>query len=170
MGASAIDQGLDAMWDARISTHILSRLVTTFHVLHQGLGAKLELTHNPAWGEHCRKEAIANASLVDRHLADGRDWLLGGDEPTFSDITLCTAIAFSKLAVNATPLDERFEHLDSYWGRWMELSSFQDAYNDGQSGLSEIDILSEPFPNQYRDILKQDGVTLEIQKSAGVST
>ena len=145
MGASAIDQGLDAMWDNRIATHILSRLVTTFHVLHRGLGAKLELTHNPTWGEHCRKEAIANAGLVDRHLADGRDWLLGGDEPTFSDITLCTAIAFSKLPVNATPLDERFEHLDSYWNRWMELGSFQDSYNDGQSGLAELEILAEPF-------------------------
>ena len=33
--------------------------------------------------------------------------ILGGDEPTFSDITLATAIAFSKFPINATPLDER---------------------------------------------------------------
>lgn len=38
---------------------------------------------------------------------DGRDWLLGGDAPTFADITLYTAIAFSKYPTNNTPLDER---------------------------------------------------------------
>ena len=151
MGSSATDQGFDTMWDARIATHVLYRLTTMFHVLHRGLGAKLELTHNPEWGEHCRKEAIANAHLIDRHLADGRDWLLGGDEPTFSDITLCTTIAFSKLPIIATPLDERFEHLDSYWERWQDQSSFQEAYSDGQSGLKELDqfnLPEEPPANQ----------------------
>lgn len=44
--------------------------------------------------------------LEGRNL-DGRDWLLGGDAPTFADITLCTAIAFSKYPTNNTPLDER---------------------------------------------------------------
>ncbi|HEX8404490.1 MAG TPA: glutathione S-transferase C-terminal domain-containing protein [Duganella sp.] len=47
-------------------------------------------------GEHCRKEAVAHAALVNKHLSDGRKWLLGGDEPTFADITLAKAIAFSK--------------------------------------------------------------------------
>ena len=102
-------------------------------MLHRGLGPKLELTHNPAWGEHCRKEAIAHAALVDRHLADGRDWLLGGPEPTFSDITLCTTIAFSKFKVIATPLDERFEQLDRYLQRWRGRDSFRDAYRDASA-------------------------------------
>lgn len=78
-----------------------------FQVMHQGLGFKLELTHNPQWGEHCRKEALSHAALVDKHLSDGRDWLIGGDAPTFADITLCVAIAFSKYPTNNTPLDER---------------------------------------------------------------
>ncbi|MBE7211264.1 MAG: glutathione S-transferase N-terminal domain-containing protein, partial [Gluconacetobacter diazotrophicus] len=116
-GTTPEEQGLDAMWDNRISVHVLYRIVTAFHVMHQGLGPKLELTENRAWGEHCRKEAIAHAALVDRHLADGRDWLLGGEHPTFGDITLLTAIAFSKYPVNATPLDERFEQLDRFWRR-----------------------------------------------------
>ena len=101
------------MWDNRIWVHILYRIVTAFHVLHQGLGPKLELTTNHAWGEHCRKEALAHAALVNQHLSDGREWLLGGDQPTFSDITMATAIAFSKFPVNATPLDKRFEHIDA---------------------------------------------------------
>lgn len=63
--------------------------------MHQGLGLKQELTGNPTWGEHCRKQALAHASLVNQHLSDGRKWLLGGKAPTFADITLCTAIAFS---------------------------------------------------------------------------
>ena len=117
MGETALELGQDDMWDSRIYTHILYRIVTMFHVMHQGLGLKIELTSNPKWGEHCRKEALAHAGLVNQQLADGRDWLLGGKEPTFADITLCTAIAFSKFPSNQTPLDERFEHLDYFWRR-----------------------------------------------------
>ena len=138
MGNSPLEQGQDTMWENRIWTHILYRVVTMFHVMHQGLGQKLELTHNPQWGEHCRKEALAHAALVNHHLADGRAWMLGGEAPTFADITLCTAIAFSKFPVNATPLDERFEHLDAIWKRWQARPSFQAAYADGGSGLDEL--------------------------------
>lgn len=137
-GETALEQGQDTMWDNRIWVQILYRVTTMFHVMHQGLGPKLELTSNPAWGEHCRKEALSHAGLVDRHLADGRDWLLGGDAPTFADMTLCTAIAFSKFPVNATPLDERFEQLDRYWKRWKDRASFRAAYADGGSGLAEL--------------------------------
>ena len=139
MGEGPLEQGLDTMWDNRIWVHILYRIVTAFHVLHQGLGPKLELTHNAAWGEHCREEALAHASLVNQHLSDGREWLLGGDAPTFSDITMAPAIAFSKFPVNALPLDERFEHLDAFWKRWQERPTFQAAYADRQSGVSELD-------------------------------
>ena len=138
MGQSPLEQAMDTMWENRIFTHILYRIVTMFHVMHEGLGAKLELTHNRQWGEHCRKEALAHAALADRHLSDGRAWMIGGDEPTFADITLCTAIAFSKFPVNATPLDERFEHLDALWQRWKARPSFQRAYADGNSGLAEL--------------------------------
>ena len=138
MGDPPLDQAQDAMWENRISTHILHRIVTMFHVKYQGLGPKLELTSNPQWGEHCRKEALAHAALVDRHLSDRRMWMLGGEAPTFADITLCTAIAFSKYPVNATPLDERFEHLDAIWRRWQERPSFEAAYADGGSGLDEL--------------------------------
>lgn len=142
MGRDALEQGLDNMWDNRIWVHILYRIVTALHVLHTGLGFKLELTKNEAWGEHCRKEALAHAALVNKHLSDGREWLLGGDEPTFADMTLCTAIAFSKFPVNATPLDERFEFLDAYWKRWKQRPSFEAAYADGQSGVAELDYLA----------------------------
>ncbi len=138
-GDTPIEQGLDTMWENRIWVHILYRITTMFHVLHQGLGPKLELTDNPQWGEHCRKEALAHAGLVDRHLSDGRSWMIGGEHPTFADITLCTAIAFSKFPVNATPLDERFEHLDALWKRWQGRDSFRKAYADGGSGLDELD-------------------------------
>ncbi|EGH28727.1 glutathione S-transferase, partial [Pseudomonas syringae pv. japonica str. M301072] len=77
MGEGALQQGLDNMWDNRIWVHILYRIVTAFHVLHTGLGFKLELTKNEAWGEHCRKEALSHAALVNRHLSDGREWLAG---------------------------------------------------------------------------------------------
>jgi glutathione S-transferase len=141
MGATSLELGQDDMWDSRIYTHILYRIVTMFHVMHQGLGLKIELTSNPQWGEHCRKEALAHAALVNQHLADGRDWLLGGKEPTFADITLCTAIAFSKFPTNQTPLDERFEHLDYFWRRWQNRQSFKSSYGDGNSGLVELEHL-----------------------------
>ena len=143
MGESALEQGQDTMWENRIGVHVLYRIVTMFHVLHRGLGFKLELTHNPQWGEHCRKEALAHAALVDRHLSDGRQWLLGGSAPTFADITLCTAIAFSKFPGNDTPLDERFEHLDGLWKRWQQRDSFKHAYADGGSGLTELEHLKK---------------------------
>ena len=139
MGATPEEQGLDTMWDSRVWVQILYRITTMFHVMHRGLGPKLELTENRAWGEHCRKEAIAHSGLVDRHLADGRDWLLGGAEPTFADMTLCTAIAFSKFPVNATPLDERFEQLDRFWRRCIARPSFRAAYADRNSGVKELD-------------------------------
>lgn len=49
MGETALEQGLDNMWDNRVWVHILYRIVTAFHVLHTGLGFKLELTKNEAW-------------------------------------------------------------------------------------------------------------------------
>jgi glutathione S-transferase len=67
---------------------------------------------------------LAHAALVERHLADGRSWRLGGDQPTFSDITLATAIAFFKFPVNAAPLDKRFEHTDAFWRRWQTRPAF----------------------------------------------
>ncbi len=76
---------------------------------------------------------------MDWHLADGREWLLGGADPTFSDMTLATAIAFSKYPVNATPLDERFEQLAAFWDRWQSRPAFWAAYADGNSGVAELD-------------------------------
>jgi glutathione S-transferase len=144
MGETPWQQGVDTMWNNRIWVNIHYRITTAFHVLHQGLGPKLELTTNHAWGEHCRKEALAHAGLVDRHLSDGRDWMLAGDAPTFSDMTLATAIAFSKFPINATPLDERFEHLDAFWRRWQRRPSFQAAYADRNSGVPELDSQGKP--------------------------
>ena len=77
MGETPLEQGLDNMWDNRIWVHILYRIVTAFHVLHTGLGFKLELTKNEAWGEHCRKEALAHAALVNQHLSDGTQMAAG---------------------------------------------------------------------------------------------
>ena len=139
MGASPVEQALDAMWDDRIWVQILYRLTTMFHVLTDGLGFKLEPVRNAEWGQYCRLQAQIHAGKVDTYLADGRDWLLGGAEPTFADITLCTTIAFSKFPAIATPLDERFEHLDAFWQRWKRRESFRRAYGDGNSGLAELD-------------------------------
>ena len=136
-GNTPKEQGLISMWDSRIWVQILYRITTDFHVRLQGLGAKIELTHNPQWGEHCRKEALSHASLVNQHLSDGREWLIGSDTPTFADITLCTSIAFSKFGPVQTPLDERFEHLHYFWQRWMTRESFIQAYADG-AGLAEL--------------------------------
>ena len=119
--------------------HILHRIATAFHVLHQDLGPKLELTSNRSWAEHCRKEALAHVDLVNQNLSDGRDWTLGGDAPTFSNMTMAVAIAFSKFPVNATPFDERFDHVDAFRQRWQRRPSFQAAYADRQSGVPELD-------------------------------
>lgn len=137
-GESTLEQARDVMWDQRVFIHVLYPIVTMFHVLHTGLGFKLEPTYNPAWGETSRKKALAHAGLVDNQLADGREWLLGGEQPTLADITLCTAVAFSKFGPNETPLDERFEHIDAHWQRWKQRDSFVQAYGDGGSGLDEL--------------------------------
>lgn len=52
---------------------------------------------------------------------------------------MATAIAFSKFPVNATSLDEPFEHIDALWKRWQARPSFQAAYADRQGGVPEID-------------------------------
>ena len=142
LGETPEAQAIDMMWDARVYTHILYRIVTMFHVLKQGLGFKLEPVNNPAWGEYCRAQAMMHAGKVDQHLADGREWLAGGNAPGFADMTMCTAIAFGKFPGNETPLDERFEHIDAYWKRWKERPSFRAAYADGGSGLDELKALA----------------------------
>ena len=139
MGESPAEKARDAMWDDRVWVQILYRLTTMFHVLTDGLGFKLEPVHNAEWGQYCRLQAQIHAAKVDAHLADGREWLLGGPAPTFADITLCTTIAFSKFPAIATPLDERFKHLDAFWQRWKTRDSFRLAYGDGNSGLAELD-------------------------------
>ena len=145
-GNTPLEQGLDAMWDSRILVQILHRITTMFQVMQEGLAPtltpNLEGSGNTAWGRRCRREALAHAALVDRHFADGRQWLLGGADPSFADITLCTAIAFSKFPVNATPLDEQFERLGGFWSRWKRRESFRQAYADGGSGLVELDYLT----------------------------
>ncbi|GAA5922669.1 glutathione S-transferase family protein [Sporobolomyces koalae] len=137
-----VDPLLDQQWDQRIWVHLMYRLTVAFHVLHQGLGHKLELVKNEEWGRHCRREAIATAAMLDKHLSDGRKWILGGDEPTFADITLCVSIAFSKYKVMDTDLTERFEYLEYFWKRWQERDSFKKAYADGAE-LEELKYLSE---------------------------
>jgi glutathione S-transferase len=63
--------------------------------------------------------------MLDKHLSDGRFWLLGGSEPTFSDTTLCVAIAMGKFKLMHTDLTHRFEFIDKYWQRWQERESFK---------------------------------------------
>ncbi|WWD21831.1 hypothetical protein CI109_106319 [Kwoniella shandongensis] len=117
MGESVLEQALDQQWDQRI--------------WHQALGPELELTYNPRWGEHCRKEALATAAMLDRHLSDGRKWVLDGEEPTFCDTTLCVAIYLGKFGPMHTDLALRFEYLDKYWQRWQGRDSFKRNYADG---------------------------------------
>ena len=40
IGRTPLEQGLDTMWENRIWVHVLYRIVTMFHVLHQGLGLR----------------------------------------------------------------------------------------------------------------------------------
>ena len=79
---------------------------------------------------------------LDKHLSDGRQWILGGNEPTFADITLCTALAFSKFPTMNTDLTERYEYLDNFWKRWQERDSFKQAYADGGM-LDELEHLKK---------------------------
>jgi glutathione S-transferase len=71
-------------------------MTTAFHVSQGGLGPAVDLTVNDAWGEHSRKQALVTAGIIDKHLSDGREWIVGGKEPTAADITLCTAMASGK--------------------------------------------------------------------------
>ena len=98
------------------------------------------LKTNP-WGEHSRKEALSHAAFVNTHLSDGRDWLLGGDEPTFAGITLATAIAFSKFPVNNTPLDELFEDLATTTGTAGRSATASRGATPTAQGLEELEYL-----------------------------
>lgn len=103
----------------------------------QGLGVELELTSNPQWGEHCRKEALSTAALVDKHLSDGRKWILGGQEPTFCDTTLCTTLAMGKK--EHLDFTHRFEYLDKYWARWKERDSFKASLSGVHQAVDRLD-------------------------------
>lgn len=80
--------------------------------------------------------------MLNNHLSDGRSWILNGPEPTFADITLCTAIAFGKWGPMHTDFALRFEHLDKFWQRWQERASFRTTYADG-GGLKELEYLKK---------------------------
>ncbi|GAA5989249.1 hypothetical protein JCM5350_005047 [Sporobolomyces pararoseus] len=130
MGETLLEQALDQQCDQRVWVHCTYRLTVAFHVLHQGLGHKLELVKNEEWGPTLSSRG--NRNCCD-HLSDGRKWILGGEEPTFADITLCVAIAFSKYHIVDTDLTERFEYIEYFWKRWQERDSFKKAYADGGS-------------------------------------
>ena len=137
-GDTLEQQVQDIQWEERIRLRILVPILAMAHVQLGMLGHKLELTHNAAWGEHSRKEAIASAAVIDALLSDGREWLLGGPEPTFADITLGTTITVGNYPVIGVALNERYEHIDTYWRRWMQRPSFQQTYKDGTHGVPQI--------------------------------
>ena len=37
------------------------------------------------------------------------------------------------------PLDERYEHIDTFWQRWQRRPTFLAAYADRSSGVPELD-------------------------------
>ena len=104
---------------------MVGRSLTDRSAQGTGLGPELELTHNPQWGEHCRKEALATAALLNKHLSDSRKWILGGEAPTFCDTTLVVALQLGKRPSTNTDFTFRFEYLDRYWHRWQERESFK---------------------------------------------
>ncbi|MBC7490722.1 MAG: hypothetical protein H7240_12915 [Glaciimonas sp.] len=55
IGNSPLEQGQGTMWENRIWIHIL------YHIIHQGLGPKLELTHNPRWDKHCWRPSTCHS-------------------------------------------------------------------------------------------------------------
>jgi len=136
-GTDPLQTAFDSQWEARVRTNILTPLLTFLHVGKTALG-EWETTHNEPWAEHCRKTALAGGAQINDLLSDGRSWLLAGDEPTFADITLCTAISLSNGGAQ-TSLTHRYEHIDQYYQRWSKRDSFKRAYGDGKSGIKELD-------------------------------
>lgn len=49
---------------------------------------------------------------------------------------------------NATPLDERFEHIDAFFKRWQTRPTFLAAYADRNSGVPELDNRPEPVASK----------------------
>jgi len=137
-GNDPLQVAFDAQWEARIRTNILVPLLTYLHVGKTALG-DWEVTKNEQWAEHCRKTALASAAHINSLFSDGRQWILGGNQPTFADITLCSAISLANLPSTGTSLTHRNEHLDAYYQRWMKRDSFKKAYGDGKSGIAELD-------------------------------
>ncbi|KIJ28779.1 hypothetical protein M422DRAFT_37207 [Sphaerobolus stellatus SS14] len=118
LGETVLEQALDRQWDNRIWIQLLYRFVTTVHV---------------QWTFRGRKEGLQTAAMLDKHLSNSRKWVLGGEEPTFCDTTLCTAIMLGKIPPMHTDLTHHFEFLVAYWSRWKERDSFKRAYNSGDS-------------------------------------
>jgi len=60
-------------------------------------------------------------------------------QPTFSDITMATAIAFSKFPVNATPARRALRTYRCVLAALARRPTFLAAYADRSSGVPELD-------------------------------
>ncbi len=89
------------------------------------------------WGETATLE-LPDGGCLAESTAIGRDLDANSrNRKVMGDVTLCTAVAFSKFRPNETPPDEHFEQVDRFWRNWKTRNGFRLGYADG-GGLPEL--------------------------------
>lgn len=67
---------------------------------------------------------LTRTAFVNQLRVEDREWLPGRNEPTFADITLYTALAFSRAGPKGAPMDKRFDHIDAIRQCWKQADAF----------------------------------------------
>jgi glutathione S-transferase len=92
-GVDATDAAFVEMWQRRMELSLLSQVAGCFQNTHSFFEGRIEQV--PAYGEVCRKNAIARLDWLDGELASRP--FVAGDRYTIADITALVAVDFGRV-------------------------------------------------------------------------
>jgi len=113
LGTDPTDAAFVEMWQRRMELEVFAPIAQVFRNTHEFFAGRIEQV--PAWGEACRRVALARLGWLDRELA-GREFV-AGDRFTIADITALCGIDFGR--VTGIRIDPEWKDLQ----RWHEAVS-----------------------------------------------
>lgn len=113
MGTDPADAAFVEMWQRRMENEVFRPITQVFRNTHDFFAGRIEQV--PAWGEACRRTALARLAWLDGELADRE--FVAGDRFTIADITALVGIDFGR--VTDIRIDPAWKSLQ----RWHETVS-----------------------------------------------
>lgn len=120
-GNTPVEKGTIHMMSRRAELELLDAISTYFHHATPGLGPKVELYQNAAWGLHQRDRALRALRYFDTVLEERP--FIAGDTFSMADITVIGAFIFA--AIVKLPVPPEYQALHAWHTRMQERPSVQ---------------------------------------------